>query len=722
MSFRSTLLIGVAAAALAVPAGAQVINLDEVVVARTSEKAAPTASRAPAPATARPASTPAAPPEAKTASAEDAAVTAGTAPAAGPSPLTAAEEAAFAAAAPVSVVSRQTISRLGGSNISDVLDMVPGVLSPTSADDPALSVNVRGMQDFGRVIVSIDGARQNFARSGHASQGSFYVDGDLIKAITVTRGPSTVVGGGAVGGLVEFTTIDADDVLRDGETVAGRAKVSSLTNGVGANVHGEVATRIGEAFDVVLAGTVERTGDYRDGDGEAILSAAQLLSGLVKARLRLAPGHETTLSAMRVANDFDSGISTLRETEAIADTVSLKHTYSGINPLLDLTARAYYTATDVDQRDVEGVARGFERTFDIATVGGEIYNVAQYDAFGFAHTTTVGGDAFHDHVTTRDDADLANGSTPPGNREVYGAYIQQQIARGWFELTGALRVDAYHLTGTDEVTGTDVDKNGAALTPKVTAAVTPLEGLTVYASYSEAYRPPSITETLIQGTHPPPVTFRYLPNPDLDPELAHNIEIGANIAFDGLAFAGDRLRLKASAFHNRVSDYIDLECTALGGACTYVNLEEAVLRGVELEASYDMGRAYAILTGTLIDSENKADGDPLATVPPSRMSATLGARALEGKLDVGATLTLVADQPDADLLGLTGAGYGLLDAYASYAFDEDTSVSLTLTNILDREYTQYLDLQPSPGFAARLSFERRFGARSSSASSERTTL
>jgi len=702
---RHTLLATVAAV-MATPASAEVIQLDDVVVARgpSEQVAAPDAG-------------------------VTAAGTAVTAPAdagvPGDAATAAAVEAALRAPAPVTVITRQDIARQGQTNLSDVLETVPGVLSPTSADDPALSVNIRGLQDFGRVIVSIDGARQNFARGGHASQGSFYIDGDLVKAVTVTRGPATVVGGAAVGGMVAFETIDADDVLRGDETIGARAKVSSITNGPGAGVHGEVAARIGEAFDVLLAGTVESTGDYQSGDGTRIRSANLLRSGLFKARLRVAEGHETTFSAMRISNNFDSGIATVRETDANADTLTLSHTYTGENPLIDLTGRVYYTATDVDQEDIVATTiPGLQRSFNVATIGGEAFNVATWDVWGFSNTTTVGGDAFRDRVKTVDEAGFANDSTPPGNREVYGAYIQQSVERGWLEVIGALRIDGYHLSGEVEDTGEQVDKNGAKVTPKITAAVTPFEGVTVYASYAEAYRPPSLTETLIQGTHPPPATFLFIPNPNLDPETAHNLEAGVNLAFDDIAFAGDRLRLKASGFYNRVTDYIDLDCYSvpLPGGCTYVNIDEAILKGAELEASYDMGRFYGILAGTFIESEDKDDGEPLANVPPSRMSATLGMRALAGKLDVGATAILVDDAAGADVLGLVGSGYGLLDAYASYSFTEDTEVTLTLKNIFDRQYTQYLNLEPSPGFSARLTLEHRFGARPSYNNSSKATL
>lgn len=320
--------------ACAAPAAAQVIVLDPIVVSRAEADGA-----------------------------ESADVTASTA-----AEGNAAAQAALRAPEPVSVVTRAEVEREG---VADALETVPGVLSPTSADDPATSVNIRGLQDHGRVIVRIDGARQNFSRSGHASEGSFYVDGEMVKQITVTRGPSTVIGGSAVGGTVELTTIDADDVLDDDETIGARFKSGITTNGPGGIVHGEVATRIGQAFDIVVAGTVDQQGDYNDGDGERVLSASNLRSGLLKARLRVAEGHETTLSALRVYNEFDSGVSTLRDTRSTADTVTLSHTYAGENPLVDLTGRVYYSGTHLDQKDILDAGFGERRSFDVKTYGGE---------------------------------------------------------------------------------------------------------------------------------------------------------------------------------------------------------------------------------------------------------------------------------------------------------------------------------------------------------------
>ncbi|WP_108661139.1 TonB-dependent receptor domain-containing protein [Acuticoccus kandeliae] len=622
---------------------------------------------------------------------------------------------AYQSLSPTSARTREELAATGQTgSVSEILQSMPGVIAPSSADDPATSVNIRGLQDFGRVNVMIDGARQNFQRSGHASDGSFYFDQEMMKAVEVERGPGATVGGsGAIGGVVQITTIDADDVLRDDENIGGRIKVEGQGNGLGAMAHVEAATRISEAFDILAAGTFRQVDDYTTGGGEKVNSAQTMVSGLLKARVRVAEGHETTLSAMRLYDTFDNGISTVRTTTSIDDTFTVAHHWDPAdNDLINLNARAYYTGTTLDQEDQNGWSVGAKRTFEIGTYGTDAVNVARFDAFGFDHTTRVGGELFYDHVQTRDENDLANNSTPPGERTVYAAFVEHTLERGWFEVVGGLRLDGYHLTGEDRVNDVDVEKNGSRISPKITVGVTPIEPLTIYVGYSEGYRSPSLTETLVQGFHPPPATFAFLPNPNLVPETAHNLEGGVTLRFDDVVRANDRLRLKGSVFQNRVDDYIELECSPfpLPGACTYDNIAEAKIEGIELEGTYDAGRVFAGLTATFLRSEDLREGDTLASVPPSRLSATLGFRAFHDRLDAGGRVTFVGAKEDAEDAGLVGDAYQLVDLFANWRIDDNTSASLTLNNIFDVDYTQYLNLEASPGFNAKFAFVRRFGA------------
>jgi hemoglobin/transferrin/lactoferrin receptor protein len=82
------------------------------------------------------------------------------------------------------------------------------------ADSPETAINIRGLQDFGRVAVVVDGARQNFQRSGHNANGTFFLEPELVAGVDVARGPvANIYGSGAIGGVVSFRTKDVEDVL-----------------------------------------------------------------------------------------------------------------------------------------------------------------------------------------------------------------------------------------------------------------------------------------------------------------------------------------------------------------------------------------------------------------------------------------------------------------------------------------------------------------------------
>src|SRR6266404_8484473 len=61
------------------------------------------------------------------------------------------EERAIDALAPVSSVSMEQIQGLQPNRLSDIFYSVPGISFQERGDDPATVINIRGLQDFGRV-------------------------------------------------------------------------------------------------------------------------------------------------------------------------------------------------------------------------------------------------------------------------------------------------------------------------------------------------------------------------------------------------------------------------------------------------------------------------------------------------------------------------------------------------------------------------------------------
>ncbi len=163
---------------------------------------------------------------------------------------------------------------------------------------------------------------------------------------------------------------------------------------------------------------------------------------------------------------------------------------------------------------------------------------------------TYGFDAFRDSVRTSDPASNGDETTPGGRRTVYGGFLQNQLSWGMFDLIGALRYDAYSLAGGGN------SSDGQRVSPKITLGARPVQGLHL-CHLCEGYRAPSITETLVNGLHPVPASFVFIPNPALKPEIGRTIEAGLNIKYDDVFQSGDRFRGKISVFRNDVRNFIE---------------------------------------------------------------------------------------------------------------------------------------------------------------------
>lgn len=634
-----------------------------------------------------------------------------------------------------SVVTRDEIKKFQPDSAAGLLTAVPGISVQEDSDDPGSAINIRGLQDFGRVNVMIDGARQNFQRSGHNANGQFYFEPELIKKVDIVRGPvSTIYGSGAIGGVVNFETIDPFDFLREGETWAASVKGQYATNDEAFLVSTIGAMKFNDTFSVLGNFVWRDHENYEDGDGNEVANTdKELKSALIKGVFDFAPGNQLKLGYIHKDDDYVTGATGFqRETQTEDRTFSAKWLFNPkSNDFIDLTASAYFTNTDTEQERLDGSLQGNTRNFDIDTFGFDIFNSSILRFGAVTHTITYGGDYFKDEVETFDASPFGSGDefTPSGERETYGFYIQDKLEYGdWLEIIGALRYDDYEL----------IDSNGLKvkddqLSPKVTVGVRPFQAVQFYVTYAEGFRAPAITETLQSGVHPVFPNFDILPNPSLKPETAENWEGGVNLAFDSVFKDGDKFRAKASIFRNDVQDFIEdvsyggffrqgpapsgaPACSAFVPFCQiYTNLEEVRLEGFELEASYDNNDFFTHLAYTHVRGDDLNTKLPLASVYPDKLVTTLGFRFLEEKLVVGGRWTYVAAQdrvPDPTSTNIEDQpsdSYNLVDLFATYEVNENFTTGLTLNNIFDEQYRPYRHTEPEPGFNAKLSATVRFG-------------
>lgn len=523
------------------------------------------------------------------------------------------EERAIDALAPVSVVTLEQIQGRQPSTVGDLLYNVPGVWLQNRGDEPSTSINIRGLQDFGRVAVVVDGARQNYQRTGHFANGSFFLNPELIGGIEVVRGPTAnIYGSGAIGGVVSFRTKDVEDVVRAGERWG--VDVNSV---IGSNYGRALGSAFGGVHvnpnvDVFAGGTYSTQENYRDGTGfEVANTGNRLSSGIAKLTVRPADGHEVKLGAIfqedlyslgqppRRAGDPNStnpnGTNNLNGTSIYRSdvknyTTTLGWKYSQPDDkLFDWSSKVYWNRTENDQiktghttatpsafcggvpgNPVSGCI-GSNRGYLLDTFGIDVHNTSRFEVGDWRNAVTYGLDAFQDKVTTNDLRGTSEVTTPGGKRTVSGGFVQWRANyTSLLEVVGALRYDNYKLESGA------TSSSGDRLSPKITIGLLPTAVVTPYISYAEGYRAPSITETLVSGPHsgatindsffrcpsgtPGPgadSTFCFLPNPNLRPEVGKTKEIGFNVRNNDLFLPGDSFRGKFNVFRNDVSDFID---------------------------------------------------------------------------------------------------------------------------------------------------------------------
>ncbi|QPC45328.1 TonB-dependent receptor [Kaustia mangrovi] len=128
-------------------------------------------------------------------------------------------------------ISEENIERFRGSNPADMFQGTPGVMSGEARNaGSAIDVNIRGMQGMGRVEVTVDGA-ENAVTVYQGYQGisnRTFVDPDLLAGIDITKGSDVASNG--IAGTVAMRTLDAGDIVKEGNRFGVRLKGGFGTN------------------------------------------------------------------------------------------------------------------------------------------------------------------------------------------------------------------------------------------------------------------------------------------------------------------------------------------------------------------------------------------------------------------------------------------------------------------------------------------------------------
>ncbi len=381
--------------------------------------------------------------------------------------------------ASVSVVGREAIQSAGVRNTRDVFNRVSGVYAGEgNGSFPTVSPNVRGLQESGRVVVSIDGARQNAQRgaafggatSYTASAGQGYVDVAFIRAVEIEKITNARSGNaGSLGGKVEFRTVSADDLIAAGENKGGEVNVSRGTNGY--DFQGSVlgAVRSPDAPLSFVAGYSRTIMDeYKIGTkGEArstALTMKDLLGRDGWSTFFKGEGDfgdvKASLSWMHQENDFVQGASTVIDRESVRnDSVVAKLDWDPESELIDFKSSLWLNDNMTHElRAARTYAVETNLDMGLRSFGGSLENTSRFDTVAGGLSLNYGAEAFRDIATSvatsakiAENPSFASSYTsfsPAGRRDVASLFLNGELEPAdWITLSGGVRYDWSRLKG-----------------------------------------------------------------------------------------------------------------------------------------------------------------------------------------------------------------------------------------------------------------------------------
>lgn len=599
----------------------------------------------------------------------------------------------------------------GTAGLNDILRRQTSVFTQMDIGNPGVAVNIRGFEGSGRVAMSVDGVPQNYRVTGHTAQSAAFVDPNLLAGIDITRGAVITAGGSGIAGSVDFRTISAEDLVRDGRTWGSIARLSYGDNG--AKKSGMAGTAyMDERFNMLVAISRTEGDNYKDGRGTIVNNSWEDTgSGLLKLGYNIDERQSITFSAMRYNADFfaTSYVQDLSNT-----TYSLGYKLDAGDGLINLDVNLYSGKNEVLW--VSGGASAGRR-MSTTTTGFNVTNISELSFGGWDLVSVNGVDYSRDKLGGR-----TGGVNPTtGESRRFSLFSENIFSSGNWEITAGLRASKYGLKGSSTLGSVDNDFD--SIDPKLTVAYRVADWLQPYVTLSKSTRIPTVQETLLGGTHPGGGTAGMVANPALLPEESTGYEIGFNLARDGLFTATDRLSGRVNYYNMDVKNYITASypatITNIWGATgiAFINRPgTAETSGFEVELNYsdrlyDVGVAY-----TKNDSKMPGQTPGLGAgqyLPDSTLSLSAAGHFLDEKLTVGGQYSYVSGGLYNSLYNPVAVqrdrSYETVDLYAVYQVNDNFTINARIENVLDKTYIPWLSLDENgPGRSAYIGAELRF--------------
>ncbi|MBV4500327.1 TonB-dependent receptor domain-containing protein [Pseudomonas shirazensis] len=575
------------------------------------------------------------------------------------------------APASITVIDGEDLRRKSYRDLGDAVRDVEGVTVNGGANESDISM--RGMPgDY--TLILVDGKRQSARESrvnGNAGyEQSFVPPAAAIERIEVVRGPmSSLYGSDAIGGVINVITrkvslewggsIGYDYSARQHSAEGDAGQTTFYLSGplkedlLGLQVWGRYLDRQADA-------DLEQTNGHSKADHRDLTT-----------RLAFTPtiDHDILLEAGVTRLKNGDGVSAnwaTREQENNRDHWSLSHqgrwgwATSDVALYQETTSREGKATPD--QTDIYGRKPEIRnRVLDAKLVVPTTYNVS-----------TVGLQWQKNQVT-----DWNQGL---GDKVDYEFSVQQKALfaeNEWsvtdtFALTGGLRMDNH-------------EEYGNHFSPRLYGVWRATDQWTLKGGVARGFKTPELRAVVEGYAYLRRNRFVMLGNPDLKPETSTNYEVSA------LWSNRNDLSAGVTLFYNDFQDKLSTVTTdrRWNGYIVMdrVNVDKAVIRGVELTGQWDI-RADLLIKGnySYTDSEQKTGanaGAPLALTPKQKANLR-GEWQVNDRAQAWAALSYYGEETGNTITAESAPGYTTADIGGSYDLTHALTVNASLNNITDK--------------------------------------
>ena len=654
------------------------------------------------------------------------------------------------------VIDKEDYDTSPSVDIRNLLKNVPGVTTRKTTRSgvrgtPGISdVNIRGL-DGDRILFLIDGIRlpDRYEYGGYYNLGQAdYVDFSFLKSIEIIKGSiSSLYGSDALGGLIYYRTLEPYDILESGSDFNVEIPLNYFSENNGRTVSNKLAIKLSENLSALFIYTNEVSGATKTSAPSKYIDDEENYGDNMLFNVLYDINDESSLNV--VVEDINRSS---RVNSSIANLENMSSTFSKYKKLISntLTDRVRISAkysydsnnnssfiqtaiSSVYWQDAE-INDNFRRVVDSVNQTSEedkIYSLtntliglnsdfsSDIILFKKLHKLGFGFDfSENDGSRTRQTNNLSMGSTetvkdtPDTKTTRARFYLQDQFSFGDFDFTAGLGYDYYSLNADNGLIYNPnqedyilaSDQSYKVLSPKFTVSYQPTDDSSVYARYSQGFRPPVWYELSSSFANP---SFGYitLSNPDLKPERSHDFEIGYKIN-------GDNYATTFATYYNRYLDFMDAFAEAgsysLPGdtrelnAFQTQNVSSAEIYGVEFTGIYYfssqqdgfyIGNVFAWSEGN-----NLTDGIPLETIVPVTNRLSFGYQGLHDRwlVSVGMVYTgrprLSNEYQEAQPYYIPPSSL-VFDLEAYWKISDSVSLNASINNLTNEAYFNYQDVR-----------------------------